>query len=123
MTIRPLRCGDAPTNVAAPRTAALIGSQCSGHLWEAIVDTIGYDIVFIETIAHAYSLIRTVKPDLIVVSVSSDDADGCRLLSLLSSDVTLSRIPVRLRTPTGPDGFADDAGAPPLSEALFTSFS
>lgn len=93
-----------PANVASPRTVALIASSRSDHLWEAIVDTIGYDIVAIETIADAYLRIKALKPDLIVMSLSGDAREGCRLLSMLSSDVTLSRIPVRLQTPIGPGG-------------------
>jgi hypothetical protein len=58
-----------------------------------------YDVIFVESIAHCYSCIKRVVPDLIIVSSEGDDEATCQLLSMLSADRRSSRIPV-LTCPT-----------------------
>ena len=59
-----------------------------------LVDTDDYDVIFVESIPHAYSRIRQVTPDLIVVLLDIGDASACQLLSMLRTDRLVSRIPV-----------------------------
>ena len=53
-----------------------------------------HDVVLIGSVNDAYSQIRRVTPDLIVVYLSCNDVEGCRLLSMLALDRDTSRVPV-----------------------------
>ncbi|PWT81383.1 MAG: hypothetical protein C5B57_10565 [Blastocatellia bacterium] len=66
-----------------------------------------HDVVFVESIANAYSHIKRMSPDLIVVCLSADDADGCQVLSMLKLDTETSRIPIV--TYTTPDSQASES--------------
>ena len=72
----------------------------SGHAPHAqsvdalLLATSDYDVIFVESIAHSYSLIKQVEPDLVIISSEIDDVATCRLLSMLSVDRRSSGIPV-----------------------------
>ncbi|HET9831955.1 MAG TPA: hypothetical protein VFP91_09605 [Vicinamibacterales bacterium] len=59
-----------------------------------VADVSGYDVIQVASIATAYSLIRKVTPDLIVVMFRIDDVQGCQLLSMLAIDRCTSQIPI-----------------------------
>jgi AmiR/NasT family two-component response regulator len=52
------------------------------------------DVVFVESIAHGYSRIKQVSPDVVVVLLDDDLAPACQLLSMLSMDRDVADIPV-----------------------------
>jgi hypothetical protein len=62
------------------------------------VETSDYDVIFVASIAHSYSCIKIVLPDLVVISSEVDDAAACQLLSMLRLDRRSSDIPVLART-------------------------
>ena len=62
------------------------------------VDTSDYDVIFVASIAHSYSCIKIVVPDLVVISSEVDDGAACQLLSMLRLDRRSSGIPVLART-------------------------
>ena len=64
------------------------------ELLDALADAGDYDVIFVESVAHGYSRIKQVMPDLVIVYVDIDDVAGCQLLSMLSIDDDLSGIPV-----------------------------
>jgi PleD family two-component response regulator len=78
------------------RTAVL----ASGHTPQAqsldalLVATSDYDVIFVESIAHSYSRIKQVVPDLVIISSEIDDVATCQLLSMLRVDRRSSGIPV-----------------------------
>jgi CheY-like chemotaxis protein len=53
-----------------------------------------YDVVFVESLAHAYSQIRRVQPNLVVLCLRLEDRDGFQLLSMLKLDPLTRKIPV-----------------------------
>ncbi len=53
-----------------------------------------YDVVFIESVAHAYSHIKRVQPDLVIVCVRIDRPDGFHVLNMLKLDPDTRAIPV-----------------------------
>jgi PleD family two-component response regulator len=53
-----------------------------------------YDAVFMESVARGYSRIRQIVPELIIVLTRIDDAETCRLLTMLALDRELCSIPV-----------------------------
>jgi PleD family two-component response regulator len=79
-----------------PRSLVVVSGQAQrAELLDALlVDTNDYDIVFVESIARGYSRIKQVTPDLVVVHSEIDDVAACRLLSMLTIDRDVSRIPV-----------------------------
>jgi len=60
------------------------------ELLDALADAGDYDVIFVESVAHGYSRIKQVMPDLIIVYVDIEDVAVCQLLSMLSIDDDLS---------------------------------
>jgi CheY-like chemotaxis protein len=48
-----------------------------------LVDDNNYNVIVVESIERAYSRIRLVQPDVVVLLMNIDDVDACRLLSML----------------------------------------
>ena len=61
---------------------------------EAALDAGHYDIVFVESGAHAYTQIKNVQPDLVILCLCLTDGDGFRVLSMLKMDEETRDIPV-----------------------------
>jgi CheY-like chemotaxis protein len=60
----------------------------------ALLDATDYDVVFVESPAHAYSQIRRVSPDVVLVCLECDDPTAFQVLSMLKADSSTSSIPV-----------------------------
>jgi len=71
---------------AKPEYAALL------HM--LVADVSDYDVIQVAPIATAYSLVREVAPDLIVIMLSIDDVKACWLLSMLAIDALTCHIPI-----------------------------
>jgi DNA-binding NarL/FixJ family response regulator len=80
----------------SPRRVVVVGGcpERAHNLHDLLVDTNDYDVVVMESIAHGYSRIKQVAPDLVIVLLEIDDAAACQLLSMLKVDRDLSRIPL-----------------------------
>lgn len=63
-------------------------------LFETVLEAGRYDVVFVETAAHAYSQILRVQPDLVILCLKVDDPAGFRVLSMLKLDRATASIPV-----------------------------
>jgi CheY-like chemotaxis protein len=80
---------------------------------ESVLDAGHYDVVFVESAGHAYSQVKRVAPDLVIVCLDIDDLDGFRVLSMLKLDSATRRIPVVTCTTGGtPEDSADDSEEP-----------
>jgi PleD family two-component response regulator len=85
---------------ASPRRGAtqkvLIVNGCSDVLeaLEPVLDAGNYDVVFVESSAHAYSQIKRVQPDLVILCVQLDDTESLTVLSMLKLDAETRKIPV-----------------------------
>ena len=83
-------------DVTRPRSIVAV----SGHpdqeelLEELLLCAIGYDVIVVESVAHGYSRIKELTPDLVVLLLNSDDVRGWQLLSMLVGDADLAGIPV-----------------------------
>src|SRR5438874_11970445 len=53
-----------------------------------------YNVVFVESTEHAYSQIKRVQPNLVILCVRIEDADGFQVLSMLKLDDETRTIPV-----------------------------
>src|SRR5262245_53574230 len=74
-------------------------------LLETVLDAGHYDVVFVESNQHAYSQIKRVHPDLVILCVRIDDLDGFQVLSMLKLNEDTRSIPV-LTYATETDGSA-----------------
>ena len=77
-----------------PRTVAVVSREIHPQVLETLLEAGEHDVVFVESTAHAYSQIKRVSPDLVIVCMSGDDLDGCQVLSMLALDSETSGIPV-----------------------------
>ena len=79
---------------AAQKVVIVNGSSEMLDLLESVLDAGHYDVVFVESSQHAYSQIKRVQPNLVVLCVRIDDADGFQVLSMLKLDEETREIPV-----------------------------
>jgi hypothetical protein len=81
----------------SPRSVVVAVSEDSrrAELLEALLgDSNDFDVFFMEPLAHGYSRIKQLRPDLIVISMATDDSAACQLLSMLAIDREVSGIPI-----------------------------
>jgi hypothetical protein len=76
------------------RTIAVVAGPGHQFALHTLIDTLDDALVVVDSHRRAYSQIRQLSPDLIVVCVTPDDPDGCQLLSMLALDGATSGIPV-----------------------------
>ena len=90
-------------------------------LLETVLDAGHYDVVFVESSHHAYSQIKRVRPNLVILCVRIAEAGGFQVLSMLKLDEETREIPVLTYT-TEYDGQESDEEVPELSGAeMFTA--
>jgi hypothetical protein len=115
------------TNRSTRTVVLVIGRVPEAQSLDALlVATSDYDVIFVESIAHSYSRIKRVVPDLVIISSEIDDVAACQLLSMLRADRRSLGIPVltcpRLREQYDlDDDFADlgeDTSAPSLAAPM-----
>jgi len=112
--------GLATGTTAIQKVMIVNGSEEILSLLESLLDAGHYDVVFVESNEHAYSHIRSVKPDLVILCVRMDDPHGLQVLSMLKLDETTRGIPILTYT-TEHDGRRDeDAYAEPSDVEIFT---
>ena len=76
------------------RKVIVVGRQPNQRLLETLADAGDYDVVIVESSARAYSHIKRVLPNLVVLCLEIDDPVGCHVLSMLKLDSATSWIPV-----------------------------
>jgi CheY-like chemotaxis protein len=82
------------SSAATQKVVIVNGSAAVMDLLETVLEAGNYDMVFVESSAHAYSQIKRVQPDLVVLCVRIEDLDGFQVLSMLKLDDETKRIPV-----------------------------
>ena len=82
------------TSPAARRVVIVNGSTDMLALLETVLDAGNYDIVLIESSEHAYSHVKRVQPDLVILCMRIDDRNSFQVLSMLKLDDETRRIPV-----------------------------
>ena len=106
-------------NEAAMQKVVVVnGSPEILEMFETVLDAGRYDMVFVESSARAYSRVRQVQPDLVIVCMRMDDTEVFQLLSLLKLDEETRNIPVvTYATPVEPD--SEDAEEDAIDEDEF----
>jgi PleD family two-component response regulator len=120
---RPVLLASDPATRARATQKVVIVNDSSGVLGqlETVLEAGRYDVVFVESNQHAYSQVRRIQPDLVILCIRIDDMDAFRVLSMLKLDRETRDIPVLTYTT---DDDCEDAGKdlPEVSEnAMFAS--
>lgn len=107
---------DSPTpSPATQRVVIVNGSTDILALLETVLDAGHYDVVFVESNEHAYSHIRRVQPNMVILCMRIEDRDSFQVLSMLKLDHDTRAIPVMTYT-TGYEGRDADEASPEPSE-------
>ena len=61
---------------------------------ESVLDAGRYDMVFVESSDHAYSQIKKVVPNLVILCTRIEELDGFQLLTMLKLDAETKDIPI-----------------------------
>jgi CheY-like chemotaxis protein len=61
---------------------------------ETVLDAGRYDMVFVESGTRAYSQIKKVQPNLVILCTRIDELDGFQLLTMLKLDPETRQLPV-----------------------------
>ena len=86
----------APALKAAPiqKVVVVNGSTEVLGMLEAVLDAGRYDMVFVESSDHAYSQIKKVLPNLVILCARIENLEGFQLLTMLKLDADTRDIPV-----------------------------
>jgi PleD family two-component response regulator len=84
-------------------------------LLETVLDAGRYDMVFVESSDRAYSQIKKVSPNLVILCARIEDLDGFQLLTMLKLDNETRNIPVLTYT-TEYEGQEFDAALSQIAE-------
>ena len=82
---------------------------------ETVLDAGRYDMVFVESGEHAYSQVKKVLPNLVILCTRIEHLDGFQLLTMLKLDPETRDIPVLTYT-TEYEGQDFDAAITQLAE-------
>jgi PleD family two-component response regulator len=87
---------DANGNVTTPvqKVVVVNGNTEVLGLLETVLDAGRYDMVFVESSDRAYSQIKKVVPNLVILCARIEDLDGFQLLTMLKLDIDTKDIPV-----------------------------
>src|SRR6188768_103839 len=112
---------DNAKSTAAQKVVIVNGSTDMMGLLETVLDAGHYDVVFVESSEHAYSHIKRVQPNLVILCMRIEDRDGFQVLSMLKLDDETRRIPVVTYT-TEYEGQEIEEDVPDASELeMFSS--
>ena len=110
------------TPTATQKVVIVNGSPEVLDVLETVLQAGHYDIVFVESSEHAYSQIKRVLPNLVILCVRIEDLAGFQVLSMLKLDDETRGIPVVTYT-TEYEGQISDEEEPAerTDTAIFTA--
>jgi hypothetical protein len=83
------------TQAAGRRLIAFVASSASSETLDRLFDGAGYDVMLIDSMDDAYTQIKGVMPQLVIVCLQPDEETvGCQMLSMLGADRETADIPV-----------------------------
>jgi PleD family two-component response regulator len=108
---------DAKRNINTPvqKVVVVNGNTEVLGLLETVLDAGRYDMVFVESSDRAYSQIKKVVPNLVILCARIEDLNGFQLLTMLKLDNETRDIPVLTYT-TEFEGQDFDAAISQLAE-------
>jgi PleD family two-component response regulator len=105
--------------VATQKVVIVNGSTEMLELLETVLDAGHYDVVFVESSEHAYSQIKRVQPNLVILCINVDDMDGFHVLSMLKLDDATRDIPVLTYTAEGDGQETEEEVSEPSEVEMF----
>src|SRR5436305_12136811 len=84
----------ASSTTTAQKVVIINGSTEILELLETVLDAGHYDVVFVESTTHAYSQIKRVQPNLVILCLHLDNPEGFQVFSMLKLDTETRDIPV-----------------------------
>jgi CheY-like chemotaxis protein len=78
----------------AQKVVVVNGSADVLGMLETVLDAGRYDMVFVESGNRAYSQIKKVQPQLVILCTRIDELDGFQLLTMLKLDPETKSVPV-----------------------------
>ena len=84
----------ADPNVTVQKVVVVDGGAEALSILEPVLDAGRYDMVFVESIGHAYSHIKEIAPNLVILCAGLDQPGGFQLLTMLKLDEDTRNIPV-----------------------------
>ena len=106
---------------AAQKVVIVNGTPEIFELLETVLDAGRYDVIFVESTWHAYSQIKRVHPDLVILCVAIEEMAGFQVLSMLKIDEETRAIPVLTYT-SADDGNETEAESHDVSDTgMFTA--
>ena len=105
----------------AQKVVIVNGSTEMLELLETVLDAGHYDVVFVESSEHAYSQIKRVQPNLVILCVRIDDADGFQVLSMLKLDEETRGIPVLTYASETEDPETEEGMPEPSESEMFAA--
>src|SRR5438128_12447869 len=109
------------TETTAQKVVIVNGSSQILDLLETVLDAGHYDVVFVESSAHAYSQIKRVQPNLVILCVRIEDPDGFQVLSMLKLDDDTREIPILTYTTEYEGQETEEEVAEPSDAEMFAS--
>ena len=79
---------------ASQKVVIVNGNNVTLELLETVLEAGHYNVVFVEAAEHAYSQIKRVRPNLVILCVQLEDMNGFQVLSMLKLDPDTRDIPV-----------------------------
>jgi PleD family two-component response regulator len=79
---------------AAQKVVVVNGNTEVLGMLETVLDAGRYDMVFVESSEHAYSQIKKVVPNLVILCARIEQLEGFQLLTMLKLDPETRSIPV-----------------------------
>jgi PleD family two-component response regulator len=104
------------TDAAVQKVVVVNGNTEVLGMLESVLDAGRYDMVFVEPGDRAYSQIRKVLPNLVILCTRIEELDGFQLLTMLKLDPTTSEIPVLTYTTEHEGQDFDVVVSPPADE-------
>ena len=80
-------------SVPAQKVVIVNGSAEILEMFESVLEAGHYDVVFVESTERAYSQIKRVRPDLVILCVRMDQSETLHVLSMLKLDPDTREIP------------------------------
>jgi CheY-like chemotaxis protein len=109
------------TASGAQKVVIVNGSPAVLEMLETVLDAGRYDIVFVESSAHAYSQVKRVQPNLVIVCVQIDAVETFQVLSMLKLDEETRNIPILTYTPDVGRSQTEEEAEEASDEEIFAS--
>jgi PleD family two-component response regulator len=106
---------------AVQKVVIINGNAAILDMVETALDAGHYDVVFVESSRHAYSQIKRVQPNLVILCLNVDDMDGFQVLSMLKLDDDTRSIPVLTYTTQQEPEPDEESEEPSEADVMFAA--